>query len=86
MAQQKGDQYTYSYDKGIYLLSFCRKFTDIEPSGHINFTKIQEVILKFDVDENVKGQKMKLYISAKRINLLSINDTDVYMQWSSYLA
>jgi len=86
MAQQKGDQYTYSYDKGIYLLSFCRKFTDVEPSGHINFTKIQEVILKFDVDENIKGQKMKLYISAKRINLLSINDTDVYMQWSSYLA
>ena len=86
MTQQKDDQYNYSYDKGIYLLPFCRKFTDIEPTGHINFTKIQEVILKFGVNEAVKGEKMKLYISAKRINLLSVSDNDTHLQWSSYLA
>lgn len=87
MAQQKDDNYHYSYDNnGIYLLQFCRKFTDAEATGHINFSRIQEIILKYTVDPAVAGQKMKLYMSAKRINMLSINDNDVNLRWSSYMA
>jgi hypothetical protein len=87
MAQQKDDNYHYSYDNnGIYLLQFCRKFTDEEATGHINFSRIQEIILKYTVDPAVAGQKMKLYMSAKRINMLSINDNDVNLRWSSYMA
>lgn len=87
MAQQKDDNYHYSYDNnGIYLLQFCRKFTDEEATGHINFSRIQEIILKYTVDPAVAGQKMKLYMSAKRINMLSINDNDVNLRWSSYLS
>tara|TARA_Y100000389_G_scaffold205087_1_gene262935 strand:+ start:486 stop:2108 length:1623 start_codon:yes stop_codon:yes gene_type:complete len=86
-AQQKDDNYHYSYDNnGIYLLQFCRKFTDEEATGHINFSRIQEIILKYTVDPAVAGQKMKLYMSAKRINMLSINDNDVNLRWSSYMA
>ena len=87
MAQQKDDNYHYSYDNnGIYLLQFCRKFTDAEATGHINFSRIQEIILKYTIDPAVAGQKMKLYMSAKRINMLSINDNDVNLRWSSYLS
>ena len=85
LSQLKKDDYSYSYDEGIYLLPFCRKFNDIEPSGHINFSRITDIILKFDVDEKLKNEDITLYISAKKINLLSVNEHDVNLKWSSYL-
>jgi hypothetical protein len=84
ITQQKDDQ-CYSFGNGIYVLKFCRKFTDSEATGHINFSRIQEIILKYTIDSAVAGEKMKLYIGAKRINMLSIHDNDVSLRWSSHL-
>jgi hypothetical protein len=84
ITQQKDDD-CYSSENGIYVLKFCRKFTDSEATGHINFSRIQEIILKYTIDSGVVGEKMKLYMSAKRINMLSIQDNDVSLRWSSYL-
>lgn len=85
LSQLKKDDYSYSYDEGIYLLPFCRKFNDENPSGHINFSRISEIILKWEIDQRLKNEDITLFVSAKRINLLSINETDVIMKWSSFL-
>lgn len=85
ITQQKDDECNSS-GNGIYILKFCRKFTDAEATGHINFSRIQEIILKYTIDSAVVGEKMKLYMSAKRINMLSIQDNDVSLRWSSFLA
>lgn len=86
MAQQKDDDYKYSHDNGIYLLKFCRKFTDAELTGHVNFNRIQEIILKYNLEPNLKNEKITLYISAKKINLLTINNNNVSLRWNSYLS
>jgi hypothetical protein len=85
-SQQKDDNYNYNNDnKGIYILPFCRKFTDIEPTGHINFNRIQEIILRYTLNSYAVDKKMKLYISSKRINILSISDDNVDLKWASHL-
>tara|TARA_B110000263_G_C15303984_1_gene509364 strand:+ start:216 stop:1829 length:1614 start_codon:yes stop_codon:yes gene_type:complete len=86
LAQKKDDNYSYSSQNGINILPFCRKFTDKDATGHINFSKIQEIILKWDFQDIALNKDFKIYFSGKKINLLSINDSTISMKWASYLA
>lgn len=83
-AQIRDDNYKYN-SNGIYLIPFCRKFTDTELTGHINFSRIQEVILKYTLSDSVKNKKLKMYISGKKNNLLTIKSDIVSLKWNSYM-
>jgi hypothetical protein len=85
LAQRKDDNHKYSFDNGIYLLKFCRKFSDYDISGHINFSKIQEVILNYKFSENMENERIKLFVSSRKINLLNINENEVNLKWDTYV-
>lgn len=85
LAQRKDDQHKYCFDNGIYLLKFCRKFSDYDISGHINFSKIQEVILNYKFNEGMETENLKLILSSRKINLLNINENEVNLKWDTYV-
>lgn len=65
---------------GIYLISFSLKLKDHQPSGTLNFSKINKSRLNIEINENIDSN-INLYIFGLNYNLIKIENKKVYLNY-----
>lgn len=65
--------HTCTTDKHIYVISFCDKPEEFQPSGSLNFSRFSDTSLYCELAKDI-ASPVKLYIFARNYNWLNIKD------------
>ena len=66
------DKYQATPEEGLLAYSFSLHPESKDPSGHLNMNKLEDIVVKLELDERVEDQNLEFFVMVKEYQILRI--------------